>query len=109
MKNEVRFYRSPAGNEPVRDWLRKLPKEERREMGIALMRVQMQYPDIGMPLVEPVGKKISAVRLNVRDHWLRVLFTVRKTTIILLHGITKKTNKLDKADIDLAIERMKEK
>ena len=39
----------------------------RREMGIALMRVQMQYPDIGMPLVEPVAKKISAVRLNVRD------------------------------------------
>jgi len=72
------------------------------------MRVQMLYPDVGMPLVEPVGKKISAVRLNVRNHWLRVLFTVRKTTIVLLHGNMKKTNKLDQADIDVATDRMKE-
>jgi phage-related protein len=43
MKNEIRFYTTPAGNEPVRDWLKKLPKEERKEMGAALMRVQMLY------------------------------------------------------------------
>ncbi len=27
------FYRTPAGTEPVRDWLKSLPPEDRREIG----------------------------------------------------------------------------
>jgi hypothetical protein len=46
----VRFYRSAAGREIVLGWLRALDKEDRRVIGLDLMRVQFGWP-IGMPLV----------------------------------------------------------
>jgi hypothetical protein len=46
----VRFYRSDAGREPVREWLRGLDEGDRRAIGLDLMRVQFGWP-IGMPLV----------------------------------------------------------
>ena len=36
----VCFYRTAAGREPVLDWLRSLEKEDRRAIGLDLMRVQ---------------------------------------------------------------------
>ena len=43
------FYRAASGAEPVLDWLKSLPKEERREIGQDLMRAQWRWP-VGMPL-----------------------------------------------------------
>src|ERR1700680_2496889 len=46
----VRFYRTEAGGSPVLDWLRGLDKDDRRAIGLDLMRVQFGWP-IGRPLV----------------------------------------------------------
>jgi hypothetical protein len=42
------FYRTSAGAEPVREWLRELDAEDRNAIGQDLMRVQYRWP---------VGKK----------------------------------------------------
>ena len=47
-KIDLYFYRSAGGNEPVRDWLKALPEDQRREVGLDLQRVQYRWP-IGMP------------------------------------------------------------
>lgn len=39
-KIELAFFRTAAGNEPVRDWLAGLPIENRRAVGQDLLRVQ---------------------------------------------------------------------
>jgi len=39
----VRFYRAESGGTPVLDWLRGLDKEDRRAIGLDLMRVQFGY------------------------------------------------------------------
>lgn len=39
-KTAVVFYRTRAGNEVVRDWLRGLPEAERNAIGQDLMRLQ---------------------------------------------------------------------
>jgi hypothetical protein len=36
----VRFFREAAGSEPVRDWLKSLPAEERSEIGTDIKTVQ---------------------------------------------------------------------
>ena len=36
----VRFYRTASGTEPVLEWLRSLEKDDRRAIGVDLMRVQ---------------------------------------------------------------------
>ncbi len=37
----VRFYRSKAGSEPVRDWLKSLPVEDRQILGRDLRLVEL--------------------------------------------------------------------
>jgi phage-related protein len=53
-KIDLVFYKTAAGNEPVRDWLVELDAANRREIGLDLQRVQYRWP-IGMPLVRPLA------------------------------------------------------
>ncbi len=53
-KIPVVFYRTPAGAEVVRDWLRNLDQADRNAIGQDLMRVQYRWP-AGMPLCRSMG------------------------------------------------------
>lgn len=66
--NSVRFYRTAIGREPALDWLRTLDKEDRRIIGIDLMRVQFGWPN-GMPLVRSLkdGLRKSYPSLQVNE------------------------------------------
>ena len=44
------FFRTPAGREPVRDWLLDLDIEDRKIIGEDVKLVQFRWP-LGMPLV----------------------------------------------------------
>lgn len=44
----VWFFRESTGSEPVRDWLKGLPADEKRVIGIDIKTVQFGWP-IGMP------------------------------------------------------------
>lgn len=48
------FFRTPAGTEPVRVWLKELPEEERQAIGKDLLRAQWRWP-VGMPLCRAMG------------------------------------------------------
>lgn len=50
-KLEAVFYRSRSGGEPVRDWLKRLPKDERKAIGEDIAYVQFKWP-IGKPRVD---------------------------------------------------------
>jgi hypothetical protein len=52
-KVPVLFYRSPAGAEIVRDWLRSFDDIDRAIIGQDLTRVQFRWP-VGMPLCRPL-------------------------------------------------------
>ncbi len=104
----VRFFRTAAGREPVLDWLRKLDKEDRRVIGIDLMRAQFGWP-IGMPLVRSLGGGVWEVRSDLRSERIaRLLFCFRGGVLVVLHGFIKKTQKTPSGDLDMARRRMKE-
>jgi hypothetical protein len=44
------FFMSDAGTEPVREWLRDLPMQDRKKIGDDLKTVKFGWP-LGMPLV----------------------------------------------------------
>ena len=48
---EAVFFRAKGGGEPVREWLRALPKEQRRTIGEDIAYVQFKWP-IGKPRVD---------------------------------------------------------
>ncbi len=49
------FFRTEADNEPVRDWLKSLPDEDRKAIGEDIRTVQYRWP-LGMPLVDNLGR-----------------------------------------------------
>jgi hypothetical protein len=58
---DVVFYQTPAGTEPVREWLKELPAHERQALGEDIKAVQFRWP-LGMPLVRKLNSKVWEVR-----------------------------------------------
>ena len=107
-KLPVFFYRTRRGSEPVRDWLKTLPAEERRVIGFDLDRVQKQWP-VGMPLCRPLGSGLWELRSSLPGNRIaRLMFFVEDDEIYVVHGFIKKTQKTLDDDIALARRRLKE-
>jgi len=102
----VRFYRELSGSEPVRQWLKSLPEDERRAIGIDIKTVQFGWP-MGMPVVDYIERNIWEVRSRLSTRIARVLFTLEGSTMLLLHGFIKKDRKTPKPDLELARQRLK--
>jgi phage-related protein len=98
---------SGNGREPVRDWLRSLPDEDRKAIGEDIKTVQFGWP-LGMPLVRKMEADLWEVRSNIPAGIARVLFTTDEDTMILLHGFVKKSDKTPAADLKLARQRKRE-
>ena len=101
------FFRNASGDEPVREWLITLGKEDRKTIGEDIAYVQFKWP-IGKPKVDHLRGAIWEVRSKIGNRIARVLFAVEASEMILLHGFIKKTQKTNPADIELAIKRLKE-
>ncbi|MCK4918119.1 MAG: type II toxin-antitoxin system RelE/ParE family toxin [Candidatus Omnitrophica bacterium] len=103
----VVFYKTEAGNEPVREWLVSLTKREKKIIGGDIKTVQFGWP-LGMPLVEKLEAGLWEVRTKLENKISRTIFTMTDEHIVLLHGFVKKTQKIVKQDLDTARSRMKE-
>jgi len=102
----VAFFRTASGNEPVREWLRSLPREQRRLIGEDLKTVQFGWP-LGMPLVRKLDKGLWEVRSRLPDRIARVIFTSGEGRMVLLHGFIKKSQKTPQEDLRLAKTRLR--
>ena len=98
------FFQTETGREPVREWLKELPKRERKIIGEDIMTVQFRWP-LGMPLVDNLGSGIWEIRSRLRTRIARILFFVHDEELILLHGFIKKTRKTPPEDRALARKR----
>ena len=101
------FFRSKSGNEPVREWLKELPKEQRRAIGEDIAYVQFKWP-IGKPRVDHLRGRVWEVRTSLGNRIARTLFAVEGRRMVLLHGFIKKTQQTPHRDIGLAEKRFKE-
>ncbi len=103
----VVFFRTEAGNEPVREWLKSLPKEACKAIGADILTVQYAWP-VGKPLVDSLGDHIWEARSRLANRIARTLFTEVDQEIVLLHGFIKKTRKIPPDDLALAKKRRKQ-
>jgi phage-related protein len=98
------FFQTEAGREPVREWLRNLPKNERKIIGEDIMTVQYRWP-LGMPLVDNLGSGIWEIRSKLPTRIARILFFVQNEELVLLHSFIKKTRKTPPGDRIVALQR----
>ncbi len=106
MRLEVYFYKTSSGREPVREWLKALPHQERKIIGNDLKTVQYGWP-FGMPLIRKLEAGLWEVRSMLPNRIARVIFTVEGQRMILLHGFIKKSQRMPVTDIKLAQQRFK--
>jgi phage-related protein len=97
------FYRTEAGGEPVREWLKNLPPNDRKRIGEDVKTVEFGWP-LGMPVCRPLSGGIYEVRTNLSGSRIsRVLFYIdRKSRMVLLHAFIKKSRKTPHEDLELA-------
>ena len=99
------FFRTAAGNSPVLDWLRALPKGDRNAIGLDLQRVEFRWP-IGLPYSRPMGKGLHEVRSNLPSgRSARLLFFVTRSQLVIVGGFIKKSRTTPRAEIELARAR----
>jgi phage-related protein len=102
------FYRSTGGKEPVREWLQRLDREDRRIVGTDIRTVELGWP-IGMPVCRPVGNGVFEVRSTITNGRIaRVLFCIHGGNMILLHAFVKKTQKTPSTELETALKRKRE-
>ena len=102
---DVVFYKTEAGNEPVREWLKSLPRDDRRSIGNDIKTAQYGWP-LGMPLIRKMERGLWEVRSNISTGIARVLFTIKGAVMILLHGLVKKSQKTPPKELDTARRRL---
>ena len=103
----VVFFKTDAGNEPVREWLKELPKEDCKVIGTDILTVQYAWP-VGKPLVDNLGEGIWEVRSRLDNRIARTLFALVDQEIVLLHGFIKKQQKTPADELELAKKRKKQ-
>ena len=107
-KIQLVFFRTNAGIEPVRDWLKGLDEAGRQAIGKDLLRAQWRWP-AGMPLCRPMGQGLWELRTDLPgNRTARVLLTPYRSRLVALHGFIKKTRATPEDNLTLARKRQKE-
>jgi len=104
------FFRTAAGGEPVREWLKSLTHpEDRKRIGVDIATVEFGWP-IGMPVCRSLSGGVYEVRTNLEHNRIaRVLFYIdREGRMVLLHGFMKRTRKTPDEDLELARSRKRQ-
>ena len=100
----VHFFKSPSGNEPVRDWLKLRTPEEKKAIGEDIKAVEYSWP-VGYPQVRKLDKDLWELRTTLPDGICRVFFTFWERYMVLLHSMIKKSQKTPQQDMILAKKR----
>jgi len=104
---KVVFFKTDTGNEPVREWLKALSKEDCKVIGTDILTVQYAWP-VGKPLVGNLGDGLWEVRSRLSNRISRILFAMVDQEIVLLHGFIKKQQKTPTDELDLARKRKRQ-
>ena len=104
---KVVFFQTDTGNEPVREWLKELSKDDCKIIGTDILTVQYAWP-VGKPLVDNLGDGIWEVRSRLDNRIARTLLAMVNQEIVLLHGFIKKQQKTPADELELAKKRKKQ-
>lgn len=107
---KVAFYKTPAGNEVVLDFIRQQPVNDRRVIGEDLRMVEIGYP-VGLPLCKHLRGDLWEVRSSLpskREARLIYFFDGKRQMIVIANGFIKTSRTTPKREIETAERRRKE-
>ena len=104
----VEFFKDGA-TEPVAIWLSRLPEEVRGKVLARINMLKEHGPTLDHPYTSQVEGRLREVRLRFGKTRYRVLYFFDEyRAAILLHSLTKDTDKLEESDKKIGRDRMVE-
>jgi phage-related protein len=101
----VVYYRSAAGNEPVREYLSDLADEELALIESALDDLRANGVDAANVTMRHIDGKLWELKLSAH----RIFYVVIDgPTLVLLHAYRKQGQKAPRRELEVATKRMKE-
>ena len=102
------FFVTATGREPVRDWLKDLPEEDRKAIGGDIRALELGEP-LALPLVKGFGDGLWEVRVRLSSRRIaRVFFMLEGSEMVLLHGFIKKSQKTPDKEVKRARQRKRD-
>lgn len=104
MSYQIDYY-----SEEVQGSVLSLPDTLAARYVVLTRRMEVLGPNLGEPHTKPFGQGLFELRLKGAEGIARVFYcTIVGRRIFILHCFIKKTRKTPRADLNLAIARMKE-
>ena len=102
------FFRGQGGD-PVREFINRLDPKTQARFAWSIEQLRLRNVSAREPLAKHVEGKIWELREESRTNIYRILyFTTSGRKIVLLHGFQKKTEKIPRREIEIAVRRLNE-
>lgn len=107
---EIVLYETPSGACPVADFIAALDAKSQAKTARALDLLEEYGPSLGMPHIRPLPDTggLRELRVPFGGQAYRLLFFSDGNSLVLVHGFAKKTHKLPRKELNIAVSRMKD-
>jgi len=104
---KIDYYESPAGNKPVEEFIYSLEEKSQAKVTRTLELLEEFGVSLGIPHAKKLtGTPLWELRILGSDN-LRIFYIAKQQKkFLLLHGFKKKTQKTEKKEIKVALERL---
>ncbi|MFC1490358.1 type II toxin-antitoxin system RelE/ParE family toxin [Candidatus Latescibacterota bacterium] len=108
MSEKIIFYETKDGNCPVADFLSGLPVKHHAKALRNLELLEEFGQELQGGFISRIRGKLWELRIRFAGDISRILYFIPSgSTIILLHGFIKKTQRTPAKEVEIALERMK--
>ncbi len=103
----IYYHKSSSGREIIYNYIEFLDKDTEKTINASLRKFRDDHRYRQEPYCKKITKNIFEIRIKAKDCY-RILYAfLYKDTVVLLHIFKKKTNKIPKKDLKLAVNRLK--
>lgn len=102
----VYFFKTVRGNYLVEEFMEKQSEEVYVRMLRSIKLLRVGGPFLKPPDAKKIGKNLYELRIRGKKA-IRIFYTKTNAGYFLLHAFKKKTQKIPKKELKIAIDRMK--
>jgi len=107
MEKKVIYYEDKTGEKPVKEFINRLDVNLKGKILARLSFLGEHWNELRRPFVDYLGDRLYELRVRLSQGNVRIIYAYMfKDYIVLLHGITKKTQKVRENDKLKAKKRM---
>jgi phage-related protein len=105
MLKAIYYYVDERGENPVKEFIEKLPLKEQAKIFAYLEELKKQGHNLRRPMADYLTEGIYELR--PRDNRIFYYFLLREN-VVLLHAIRKKSDKIPAGDLQICLKRRKQ-